>query len=106
MRRQRRHGIVLRPAPEERPGPPALVNQGGTAPGHHYLDRAHLPPTAASAPARPPHTHRIRDNQQGCSGSLNHPAPESTKAGAVPISPQLDCEAQPSFAGGPSLLVI
>ena len=34
--------------------------------------------------ARPPDTHRIRDNQPGRTRRLNHPAPESTKAGAVP----------------------
>ncbi len=38
------------------------------------------PPTMA----RPPHTHRIRDNQRGRASSLTHPPPESTKAGAVP----------------------
>ena len=62
LRRQRRHGIVLRAAAEERPGPPALVNQGTAAPGHHHLDRAHLPPPASATAPRPPHTHRIRDN--------------------------------------------
>jgi transposase InsO family protein len=40
----------------------------------------------APATARPPHTHRRRDNQPGRIRSQNHPVPESTKAGAVPDS--------------------
>ena len=85
LRRQRRHGIVLRPAAKERPGPPALAKPRPVAPGDHYLDRADLPPKAPATSAWKTHTHRIRDNQPGRTRSLNHPAPESTKDGAVPL---------------------
>src|SRR5262249_28186907 len=37
LRRQRRHGIVLRPAPKQRPGPPPLGHPRPAAPGHHHL---------------------------------------------------------------------
>ena len=47
----------------------------------------HLPPAAPATTTRPPHTHRVRDNQPGRTRRLNHPAPESTKTGAVPGDP-------------------
>jgi hypothetical protein len=40
------------------------------------------------AAAWPPDAHRIRDNQQDRTHSLTHPAPESTKTGAVPLHPR------------------
>ena len=48
LRRQRRHGIVLRPAAEERPQPPPLAHPPTTPAGDHHLDRNHLPPTTPS----------------------------------------------------------
>jgi len=86
LRRQRGHGIVLRPAPKEHPGPPPLGNPRPAARGHHHLDRAHLPSPAPPAPARQANTHRIRDApHQGRTRGLTHPPGESTKAGAVPV---------------------
>jgi putative transposase len=98
VRRQRRHGILLRLAAEERPGPPALVHPRAVAPGDHHLDRKDLPPPTPATTTRPPHAYQIRDNQQGRTRSLNHPAPESTKAGAVPTS-SLSVQGQSEFRG-------
>src|SRR5215213_9006498 len=44
LRRQRRHGIVLLAAAEQRPRPPPLDHPRKTAPGHRYVDREDLPP--------------------------------------------------------------
>jgi hypothetical protein len=73
MRRQCRHGIVLRAAAEKRPGPSALVNAGAAAAGDHHLDRAHLP-RAEAIPHRAPQTSRSvrgrcrRRGRQGVGG--------------------------------------
>ncbi len=47
LRRQRRHGILLRPAPKERPGPATLDQPSPTTAGDRLLDRNQLPPSAA-----------------------------------------------------------
>ena len=44
-RRQRRHGVVLQPAAEERPRPPGLGHPRGTPDRDRDLDRDDLPPT-------------------------------------------------------------
>jgi hypothetical protein len=65
-------------------GPPALARPRPAAPGDHHLDRADLPPAPTATRPRTNDAHRVRDNQPGRTRGLNHPAPESTKAGAVP----------------------
>ena len=42
LRGQRRHGVLLRPAAEERPGPPLLGHPRRAAPGDRDLDRTDL----------------------------------------------------------------
>lgn len=42
---QRRNDILLRPAPEERAGPPHLGHPPAPADRTRELDRTHLPPT-------------------------------------------------------------
>jgi putative transposase len=56
--RQRRDGIVLLAAAEERPGPSAMDHQTGTPAGHHDLDRKDLPPPATAKTAGKTHAHR------------------------------------------------
>lgn len=60
-REQRRDGVVLLAAAEERPGPLEVVHTAGVAEGDHARDRADLPPrpTAATATAGKTHVHRI-----------------------------------------------
>ena len=75
-RRQRRHGIVLRAAPEERPRPSTLGRPRRSAPCDRHLDRTHLSPTAPPSPARPIDPHRVRGDhhtrRQPC-GLTPHP---------------------------------
>ena len=58
--RQCRHGVVLLPAPEERPRPEALEDQRGARLRHRLLDRAHLQPPPPSAGTRQAHAGRVR----------------------------------------------
>ena len=59
LRGQRRHGVLLRPAPEERPEHPPLGHPRPAAPGHRDLDRTHLPPPASATSPRPAHPGRV-----------------------------------------------
>jgi putative transposase len=86
LRRQRRNGVVLRPAADESARPAALGHPRGTTPGDHHLDRAHLPPSTAAAPPRTAHTSRIRDTQPRRYRGLTIPPDESTEVGAVPFA--------------------
>ena len=59
VRRQRRDGIVLLAAAEERPRP-ATLGHPRRAPAHdHHLDRTDLPPPAPPTRSRSTHTHRV-----------------------------------------------
>jgi putative transposase len=53
LRRHRSHGIVLRAAAEERPGPPSLGHPRRAADRDRELDREDLPPTSKTRPFRP-----------------------------------------------------
>jgi hypothetical protein len=81
MRRQRRDGVVLRPAAEERPRPPALGQPTAAAPGHHHLDRKDLPQAGdtkdGSAASRPSNTRQ----STGPHKQPHPPSPQSTEAG-------------------------
>jgi len=57
--RQRRHGIVLLAAAEERSRHPTVDDQGGTPSGHRRVDRADLQPSPASTHPRTAHAGRI-----------------------------------------------
>ena len=61
-RRQRRHGVVLLAAAEERPRPAALAHPRAAADRDRHLDRTDLPPPATAGRARPIDPHRIRGN--------------------------------------------
>jgi hypothetical protein len=53
------HGIVFRPAAEERSGPAALIHQAGTASAIvTWIEKTYQPP-APSADPWPPHAHRV-----------------------------------------------
>ncbi len=56
LRRQRRDGVVLQPAAEERPQPPTLEHPRRAPPGDHHLDRDDLPPPTPPRRPRPTHT--------------------------------------------------
>jgi hypothetical protein len=60
-RRQRGDGVLLQPAAEERPRPPAVDHSPGTADRDRDLDREDLPPTPPTSLARPPAPRRIRN---------------------------------------------
>ena len=59
VRRQRRHGVVLLAAAEERPRPPTLGDPRGTPPRHRHLDRTDLSPPAPPACPRTTHPGRV-----------------------------------------------
>ena len=59
VRRQRRDGVVLRPATEQRPRPATLGHTPAAAPGDRHLDRTHLPPPTPPTTTRPTHTGRV-----------------------------------------------
>ena len=77
LRRQRRDGVLLQPAAEERPQPPTLADPRRAPPGDRHLDREDLPPPTPPRPPRPTHTHRIRDTPTGRSRGLNAPTQTS-----------------------------
>ena len=62
--RQRRHGMVLQLAAEERPGPPPLGHPRATAHRNRHLDRTDLPPTPPPSGSRAVHPDRIRSNHE------------------------------------------
>src|SRR6476660_3912626 len=74
-RRQRRHGIVLRPAAEQRPQPRALDQPRPTADRDRDLYRTDLPPPQTSTPPRPVDPHRVRNHHDpnGPSGRVTEP---------------------------------
>src|SRR5699024_907013 len=57
-------GILLRPAPEERPGPQALADSRRAADRDHHLDRTHLPPSSPTGSPGPIDPHRVRDHHE------------------------------------------
>ena len=59
LRRQRRNGVVLLAAAEERPGPQKVAHPRRAPAGDHHLDRTHLPPPPSSTRTRSTHTHRV-----------------------------------------------
>src|SRR5690625_2935 len=63
-RRQRRDGIILRTAPEERAGPEAVADPRRAADRDHHLDREDLSPTPSAGSAGPVDPHRIRDHHE------------------------------------------
>src|SRR5215210_498940 len=67
-RRQRRHGIVLRASPEQRPRPAPMEHPATAADRDHHLDRAHLSPPSRPDPPWPVDPHRIRDNHDHTAG--------------------------------------
>jgi hypothetical protein len=73
LRRQRRHGVVLQSAAEERPQPPTLDHTPGPAAGDHRMDREDLPPSPTPRHPRPAHAHRVRDTSAGRSRGLIAP---------------------------------
>src|SRR3954447_16885620 len=85
MRRQRCHGIFLRPAAKERLEPATLGHPRRTAAGDRHLDRAHLPPPTTATTPRPAHPHRVRTAPRPARnrGLITTP-PEPTKLGALP----------------------
>jgi putative transposase len=64
-RRQRGHGVVPRPAPEERARLTALADPRGAEARDRHLGRAHLPPAPAQAPARQDDPGRVRSRGSG-----------------------------------------
>ena len=68
-RRQRRHGELLLPAPEERPQPPALGHPRRTADRDRDLDREDLSPPPSTGRPRPIDPHRVRDHHDHASHS-------------------------------------
>lgn len=67
-RRQRRDGIVLQPAAEERPEPPLLGDPCRAPDRDRDLDRAHLPPASPSGRAGAFDAHRVRDHDEPTPG--------------------------------------
>jgi len=59
-RGQRRDGVLLQPAPEERPQQAPLDLTRRAAQRHRVLDRTHLQPSTPTTLPRPAHTCRIR----------------------------------------------
>jgi hypothetical protein len=71
-RRQRRHGVVPRPAAEQRPEPAILGHPRAAADRDRDLDRADLPPPPAAGQAGPigPYRARKHDDTTGQSGRV------------------------------------
>lgn len=59
VRGQRRNGVVLPAAAEERLGPSAVAHQAGSPSHHHDVDRADLPPLATAKTGGKTHANRI-----------------------------------------------
>src|SRR5690606_23949647 len=79
-RGQRRHGVLLRPAPEERPEPPTPLGDPRRAPHRdRHLDRTHLPPPPTPTRPRPLDPHRIRNDHDPSDGNrrLTNPVPST-----------------------------
>ncbi len=68
---KRRHGIVLRTAPEECSRPRQLGNPTPATDPDHHLDRTDLPPAAQTSPTRPIDTSRIRGHHHHRSTKTN-----------------------------------
>src|SRR4051794_14196304 len=62
--RQRSHGIVLRAASKERPGPPSLADTRGAPDRNRDLDRTDLPPPPTPRPSRQIDPDRIRTHHE------------------------------------------
>ena len=82
VRRQRRHGVVLLTAPEERARLQAMEDARGTPSGHRHLDRADLQPPPPSAGTREAHA---ESNMRPSTASQERPEtpdqPSQPKAG-------------------------
>ncbi len=65
VRRQRRHGVVLRPAAKERARPTALAHETAAPIRHRHLDRTDLPPPASPTSSRQAHPNRVRGSARG-----------------------------------------
>jgi excisionase family DNA binding protein len=83
-RRQRRHGILLRTPPKERPRPAPLDHPPRTPAGDHHLDRTHLPPPTPTSQPRPIDPHRIRNHHD----HTGHPSHLTQPVTQRCISPQ------------------
>jgi hypothetical protein len=77
LRGQRRHGVVLQPAAEERPQPTALDLPRATAPCRRRLDREDLSLPPAPRRPRPHDPYRVRDTDPGRSRGLTAPIRQS-----------------------------
>lgn len=85
VRRQRRHGVVLRPSATQRARPATLVHPSRTTPGDRDLDRADLPPTPPATRTRQAHPDRVRTAPHTSRNrGLKITPRESTELGAVP----------------------
>lgn len=74
--RQRRHGVLLQPAIEERPGPAGLGHPRGPAHRDGHLDQTDLPPPSTPSRPRTFDPNRVRDHhdpssQPGCITELS-----------------------------------
>ena len=76
------------------------------AAGDHHLDRTHLPPATPATTTRPPHPHRIRDNQHRPHTPPEPPSPRVNQSrgspvylrnGSVSLSAVTACQVTPRF---------
>src|SRR5699024_5667452 len=88
--RQRRDGVLLFAAPEERPGPQALADPRGAPDRDHYLDRADLSPPPQAGPPGPIDPHRIRDHHEPGREPRGLTPQLSPDRAAVPVAHDID----------------
>src|SRR2546421_2675151 len=81
-----RDGVILPATAEDRPRPPSRGPPPGPTPGHHHLDRTHLPSPPQARPSRPTHPDRIRNPPPDRTPGLNPEPTGSTEPGAVLVT--------------------
>src|SRR5699024_4130663 len=92
--RQRGHGVILRPAAEERSRPSPVGESGAVENRDRDVDRADVSPSSAASPVRSFDTCRVRSNYWvTCSRSVT---PElSPLLASVPLEGRQGCRTRP-----------
>src|SRR5699024_10707471 len=86
-RRQCGDGVLLRTAPEERPGPEAVADPRRAPDRDRHLDRTQVSPPPTTGPSGSIDPHRIRDHHEPGREPRGLTPPLSPNGAAVPTVP-------------------